>query len=378
MTDSGGQGFVPSSARLGHIDCLRAVAALAVVVHHVLEAAVHLTNVHDDAADIILNVIYGYLDLGRMGVLLFFIISGYCIANSILRPQAKPVAAFVVNRVARIYPAYWLSLLGVIIVFGALSPSDLLINALLLQTFLHRPDIMGIYWTLAVELTFYAVCIVLFVSGMMNSFRRLGFVWSGLIAYCVLAAVIRNLAGIPVPYATPWFLSLMFGGALLRRIDDEGLHGSLIKWGVTITLGAALIIAICIYSDASVYGKSWERDFIANALAVGLFVIGSYRIRLSSIVFSYLGRISYSIYLFHSLVFVLIERHYAGSFENAGMGGAIILLAISLSLTIALAAAVFHLVEIPGIRLGRRIVAGISGAPGGSFAASPDSKRSGG
>lgn len=82
-------------ARYPLLDGLRGLAALGVVVSHVLG---------------IVN--RGPALLGRASVLWFFVISGYCITASAQRAlrQRLPFSRFMWRRFRRIYPTYWLAL----------------------------------------------------------------------------------------------------------------------------------------------------------------------------------------------------------------------------------------------------------------------------
>ena len=342
--------------RLAHIDCLRALAAIMVVIHHFADSSFKLAGASGGFVDATKLALYEYIDLGRTGVLLFFIISGYCIANSILRPSPRPIATFAVNRIARLYPAYWLSLLGVIALFGVPGLGDLVTRIFLAQYFLGRPDGLGVYWTLAIELIFYAVCVALFFVGVIGNLARLKIVWWVLICYCLFAAVMRAAAGIPLPYAVTWFLALMIGGAILRRIDDsQSPAPRTVMVAGAIILIAALVISMCIYRDASVYDKSWQRDFIANAVAVCLFFGSNYGYRFQAAMIAYLGKVSYSIYLFHLLIFELAVIWLSEVVSDTGSLGAVCLIVAAFCMTVFVAAFVYSFVEMPAIRLGRRV-----------------------
>ena len=55
------------------------------------------------------------INAGRLGVVLFFAISGFVIPFSIKLAHRYPVREFLLTRFFRLYPAYWLSIpLGVI------------------------------------------------------------------------------------------------------------------------------------------------------------------------------------------------------------------------------------------------------------------------
>ena len=132
----------PPSERLRYIDALRAIAALLVVWLH---AASTFSNASPETARAAAgsSAIPGCIDVGHIGVVVFFLISGFVIPFSILPDRAAPVGSFVIKRILRIYPAYWLSVpLAALVVFWIwgtpFATRELLINLTLLQ------DVFGV------------------------------------------------------------------------------------------------------------------------------------------------------------------------------------------------------------------------------------------
>ena len=350
---------MPRSAerRFVHIDCLRGLAALLVALHHFLDDSLKMTGTTNRFASGLHTLLYDYVDMGRLGVLLFFFLSGYCIANSILRPGSRPVARFAVNRILRVYPAYWLSLAIAAALYGSqFDVATYAVNIPLVQTFVGQRDVMGVYWTLPVELGFYAFCIALFLVGFMGSARRLCAVGAALFGFAVVAALARASFGVALPYAWPFFLSLMVSSAALRRMDDLGIdRAPYLRWAVPTALIGMLVIAVGVYGDPGAHDKTWYREFIPSASALCLFLFFSYVYRPSSRVLAYLGLTSYSLYLFHSLVFDAVAGLPPGILRMiaaTGAGGVIVIL---LAATIAVASLTYFVVEKPGIRLGHRL-----------------------
>ena len=93
------------------------------------------------------------------------------------------------------------------------------------------------------------------------------------------------------------------------------------------------------------------------ALGIAVFVVGTSVVRVRSRLTDWLGRISYSIYLFHPVVFMALlwglQRFPATSWWRSQHLG--IYLLVNALLTAALATLVFHCVERPGIEFGRRL-----------------------
>ena len=142
--------------RLQFLDRLRFLAVLAVVAQHYLESAFPV------AAKPFLS-----LGPGVFGVALFFMISGYVIPLSL--KTAEGWRAFLIRRLFRILPMYWVTL-GLVLAMGAfglepyveivgmLSPMALISNALLLFEYAGDPALLGVAWSLSVEFVWYTAC----------------------------------------------------------------------------------------------------------------------------------------------------------------------------------------------------------------------------
>ncbi|SEC98793.1 Peptidoglycan/LPS O-acetylase OafA/YrhL, contains acyltransferase and SGNH-hydrolase domains [Streptomyces sp. TLI_105] len=141
--------------RLHALDGLRLGAALMVVMYHyTARGGGWPTPVRGIFPETFRISAYGYL-----GVQLFFIISGFVVCMSAWN---RPVKAFFVSRVIRLYPAYWFAVIAtsvtiMVIPGGArhLPWHDILTNLTMLQQPLRVPHVDGVYWTLFTELRFY-------------------------------------------------------------------------------------------------------------------------------------------------------------------------------------------------------------------------------
>jgi peptidoglycan/LPS O-acetylase OafA/YrhL len=94
---------------------------------------------------------------------LFFIISGFVIALSV---SNKSVSYFFKSRVVRLFSVYWLCAFityMVTVFFGAprfhATLGQFLFNLTLLQDFFDVERLDGAYWTMSVELRFYALAL---------------------------------------------------------------------------------------------------------------------------------------------------------------------------------------------------------------------------
>lgn len=115
---------------------------------------------------------------GWVGVEIFFVLSGFVIAFT---ARTKSAGAFLRSRFLRLYPAAWVcaTISAVCLAAYAVYPVDDLWPRLLrsLVLFPEGPWVDGVYWTLVVEIVFYAT---VFATLWFASFKRLPLVLGGI------------------------------------------------------------------------------------------------------------------------------------------------------------------------------------------------------
>jgi peptidoglycan/LPS O-acetylase OafA/YrhL len=154
------------------IEVLRGVAAGTVVVHHMWS----LGNRPQFRFDFILE------GFGGWGVNLFFLLSGYLLADHFWRGQGAQLKPFYVRRFMRIGPAYYVNI-GLLFLFFAshsfIFTRDGLRQVLANATFVHylRPEtassanVNGALWTLSNEFVLYLVMPVLALAVLRWSYK---------------------------------------------------------------------------------------------------------------------------------------------------------------------------------------------------------------
>lgn len=322
-----------AAPRLAQLDALRGIAALAVVLFHYTTRYDRLFgHTHPPALA---------LPGGYLGVPLFFVISGFVIYMTLERTE-RPMD-FVVSRFSRLYPAYWGALLLTFSLVHAIGlPGKtvgwevLLVNVTMLQGFLGVTSVDGVYWTLEVELLFYAWALLCHRLGASAGLRNFLFACLALrLVYVAVAAV----WGVDLPWVGQrWLLLPSIGwfalGVAAYRLSDTG-GASRSGWA----MAAAAVVVTGL-------AEGWEMA----ALALLFFgaVYGAARGRwtwLEHPVLLWLGGISYTLYLLHENIgWALLRR-----LEGWGME---VHLAIALTLAVALAMAhgLTRLVERPAMR----------------------------
>ncbi|MEU7422683.1 acyltransferase [Streptomyces sp. NPDC040750] len=217
--------------RLLALDGLRLVAALMVCLYHyagrggAVSGSWHQTPAH------VFPTLSRAATYGCLGVQFFFVISGFVICMS---SWGRTLGDFFRSRVARLYPAYWVALVLVTaaavalpVVVHPVRPDEFLVNLTMLQQPMGADRVLGVCWTLWVEVRFYALFALLVVVRGVTYRRVVLFagVWT-------LAAVVCRTSGnaltdqLVMPDYAPFFI----GGLALYLIHRFG--SDLLLWGI--------------------------------------------------------------------------------------------------------------------------------------------------
>lgn len=347
-----------SARRLSQLDALRGVAALLVV-------GFHYTTRYQD--------LYGHtsaplvsLPWGHYGVNLFFMISGFVIFMTLERTQ-RPMD-FVVSRFSRLYPAYWGALLltfGLTHLIGLPGKEagwpTLLANLSMVQELAGVAHVDGVYWTLTVELLFYAWALLSWLQGGGRRLCQLLWVFLAVRAVYLLAA---SVGGVDLPWVLQRWLLLPYIawfalGVAVYRLTRVPSH-SLPETGARVASGRAFLSqARAARSDWSLVLAAIAVIALGQGLAVGalacaclVLLHGAARGRwvwLEHRLWLWLGSISYTLYLLHENIgWALLRR-----LEALGLSATVsIVLVMAVALT--LAHGLTHLVEQPAMRWIRR------------------------
>ena len=372
----------PASAehRFTHIATLRAVAALLVATTHIWEDYLPVAR---RGADPNSPSWVRYTEIGFVGVLVFFAISGFVIFGTLRGPREGTGRRFVVSRFFRLFPAYWVSMAaGLVFVWwweGHPAPAaTVAANATMLPVLFGQPQILNSYWTLETELVFYVLCWILWRRGWLENERVL----AGLVVGMSLAwFAFKGLKGagvLPAEISAGWknlprHLGVMFWGAYFRIVYDRtaGFRGGWrkdpgVRWLVGLTVVIMLIGGPRQFRFFVQPDRGFLMPFVTAPLLFWAWVAFG---RVRNPILAWLGKISYSIYLFHLVVLAPFLFWIDGGGGSAWRGWPVAVYVVPLLvLTVAVSAVVFYLVELPAIRLGKRLAGpraavGVQAAP---------------
>lgn len=272
-----------------------------------------------------------------VGVDLFYVLSGFFIATAVLRPAVFDPAHFAKRRVTRVIPAYYMALLLTLLLLDrqAFASAQGWASIGLHFLMLHQMQswsmygIIGPAWTLGIECSFYLAILAL------APFWRTRSGWWLVLLFMAISYVWRGGVMVGVEPEQRAFWAVQFPGAL-----DEFAMGMLVAWlqqhGVwprlrvrrpgmgwaLLLLGLALMLACLIYyvnllpigyfsfPFAVVFSRTWLSAGFALMLA-GFLVLEPSRV-LGALVqwtgLGALGRMSFSVYLYHVPVILLLHR----------------------------------------------------------------------
>lgn len=356
---------------------LRGLAALVVVVSHSVRALEVKYNPHDESLS---PGIMNALDLGSLGVALFFVLSGctLTLSNYQLSVNSKrALSRFYAKRFFRIWPAYLVALVAYIsfkpvfqLFYGDplghwvehqfFAPSELTDLASYLGLTFNITGPSGLYnnafWSLPVEFQYYLL-FPLFLLSM----RFMSVFGPALIATALFFMARFNVVSLHSDLVL--VLSFTFaGGMALGHLYGQlnlTLNRSLsfiVVVGVTVlaSLMANDVVPIEFYR---MIPSEWVFYGLCGVVLTALVLFGDLRLpRFLLAPALYLGKISYSLYLYHNLLIataILGLIHFGIQSEWArniwvwtwAFGG-----------SLALAALSYRYVESPGIRFGRHLV----------------------
>ena len=339
---------------------MRGIAALLVLVLHVSQ--VFLEDKAIRATGHGMTDFIELFDLGRIGITIFFIISGFVICKSFNTKQ-KELKSFAIKRFFRLYPLFWFSLIvGAIVLWPLgrqqLNASILAGNATMLPAFFKQPFVIGLYWTLETELLFYILASLLYYFGLL----RKPAVMIGLtIILYVLLVVFMFIPSIqpPLPHwmATPYHLSLMLLGVSMRYAFDEKEPQTSLSYKLLSRLHLLLLLAIPCYIIFNYFIRGVDINFtdaVAYLIGILFFTLGLKALRAAPTFLVYLGTISYSIYLLHPIVFTLVRKFTVNTPALHGFHLSVYILLCAVG-TIIFSGLTYKFIEAPANRLGKKI-----------------------
>jgi peptidoglycan/LPS O-acetylase OafA/YrhL len=364
--------------RFDALDGLRGVSALCVVVHH-------------------LNVVNGFTEWtffanSYLFVELFFVLSGFVIAHGYAYRQQFRVSRFWLARTFRLWPLH-ATMLGVVLAIelaklwayhrgidfnnppftGRNDYSQILPNLFLVQTWQPQFDSLSFNfpaWSISVE---YYIYLMFAVTLLLPSKLRV-WLWA-LVAVLMMYWLLTTHRSLPhsVNRGGLCFFSGALAYAAYRYVATWfSQRKRLLPWLELVVVALAIGLMSRVDQEKTV-AAYWVFVFCLVVLVLS-FEGGSVSRLLKTPFFARLGQLSYSIYLTHYSVILIVTSTFLVAEKWLGLGftkmleeqryfdfGALLinnLFAVLMLVGVLLFSAVtYRWVEMPGMRLGKRIAA---------------------
>lgn len=338
-----------ASSHIPALDGLRAIAVFLVIFYH-----------------------FGFEWIpGAHGVMIFFVLSGFLITWLLLKENEKhgriSISGFYTRRVLRIFPAfycYWILLVALLLVTGRKILWPQAISSLLYVSNYYNaingdPNTgFSHTWSLAIEEQFYLLWPVLFVLLRRNLKRMTLFLTCLILSVWIYRAVLCFLLNVDQGYIYAAFDTrldhLMVGCLLAVLLKREALTSF---WRVAcsrvyaplVTLG--LFIASIYFDSSSVTRYRDVIGFAIEPVLIAVMVIQLISLHSASLwrwidwpALRYLGRISYSLYLYQQITLGFVKKALSSQSIAIQFIAAVIV-------TILVATASYYLIERPFLKL---------------------------
>lgn len=247
---------------------------------------------------------YGYL-----GVELFFMISGFVIFTS---SQERTASQFIVARALRLYPAFvfCVVLTGLVtFLFGGpvshITLSQFVANFSMFAPAFNEKHVDASYWTLGVELKFYAIIFILILLGFSRHLGKFFLAW----AVAIMVASIGNLNAVPAlsGYCSYFCAGTLFAMRMRRK-----------SWSIDVLLSGCLYYSL---QFSCIKSPEIKEVYPLSTAIIAAFICAFYLFfwALSSGILvsrklpaaRQLGMVTYPLYLVHQSIGHIIIRHFS-------------------------------------------------------------------
>jgi peptidoglycan/LPS O-acetylase OafA/YrhL len=335
----------PTKLPARNLDVLRATAVLCVLVSHLLAA----WNVRLPG--------YGGEKMGRLGVLLFFVHTSLVLMSSLERQGVRRegwVWRFYLRRAFRIYPLAIVTVLLVVlcsipehIAIPAVAPTavtlrTLVSNLALVQNLTVDPNVLGVLWSLPVEVQMYLLLPACFLVAN----RRLRDVILMLVAFCVVGLLVSRVEFRGVLRLSMLAYAPCFGaGVLAYHLLKRGIRPSLSAWTWPLVIAG---VAALVYLFDPTFAHPEPGWIPCLLLGVAVPFVREANASIFTRLAQRVCEVSYGIYLLHEPViwFSFVVLHAIPAVAQWLLFGVLI---------VALPTLAYRFIELPGIKLGQSL-----------------------
>jgi peptidoglycan/LPS O-acetylase OafA/YrhL len=344
--------------RLSFIDGLRGIAAISVMLYHYSG-----DSFRPMLAEALPTYIAGALGHGWLGVQIFFVLSGFVITYALGERTMTPngVAVFVLRRQIRLDPPYWASIAYAVIhawnrkrKYGGnrTVPSlhDIGLNVVYLQELMGVRSVQAVYWTLAIEIQLYLAFVILL--WLVQTAQRVANVRSrDVVPWAVFAMAVWSLDVAshwrsPLRYLFPHFYLFAMGACLCFV-----LAGRFPRWAFLASLLGASLVGLHIDRFEPIVGA------LTTAIIYYVARNGALATALRGPVWQWLGKLSYGIYLTHTIAGAQARGALGNHVRENTFVGWLVITTCAVVYTLMVSWAFYRWIETPAMALSAKIQA---------------------
>ncbi|CCE09393.1 putative Exopolysaccharide production protein exoZ [Bradyrhizobium sp. STM 3843] len=284
------------------IQYLRGIAAMMVVVHHMLSPTTRIDYLSNS-------------NLGPFGVKLFFVISGFIMWYTTANSNISPVA-FWRRRIARIVPLYWIFLailIGAALRFPNLFHTTVITPENATKSFLFIPHFHVVQtgliapilipgWSLNYEMFFYFVFGFLLLVG--SRTVRITVLGLGFLALVLLGFAVQPADAVLSTYTNPDLLKFLYGASLAILYQAGALRSPVL--GVAL-LATGVLSFLLVPASSELARINDLLGISATTIVAGALALEDTVRRAPSLILRTIGDASYSIYLSHLFILRVTE-----------------------------------------------------------------------
>ncbi len=330
---------ISSTSHLGYVEALRGLAALYVVMHHII---LQFGTETLESLDIFSKFFVGLFELSHYAVDLFIVISGFCLMLPVVRNGGRlkgNVIIFFQKRIRRILPPYYLAMgLSLLLIFTIIgkntgthwdktipvTPKDVFTHLILIQDIFRDTSakINHSFWSISVEWRIYFLFPLI-----VWAWRRFGslvtVVISIVVSYFILFALKFSSLNTSPWGICPHYIGLFTLGMLAAEISyGDGwlsrLKNKLPLDLITILIGMSALVAYEIFWKTGWWSLA---DLLAGICASCLLIrLASndqsklYK-ALSWKPLIFIGTFAYSLYLMHAPLLQVMWQYFIEPFS---------------------------------------------------------------
>lgn len=354
------------------VDALRGLAALLVLLHHLT----FMSLLRRAYSAIFPSPLLIFMEVGKYGVEIFFILSGFVIAHSVrkFRWTGNEVGNFILRRQLRLDPPYWAILILTLIEqavmrhvphvehYPAPSGIAILANLFYLQKLTQVQPIVLPAWTLCIEIQFYLFFVLICFSGFRLA-RRFTQI-NGLLLAQTLTVLLGLLSLVVAAFRPQWFVFTVHG-VHPEWFGDLWFYfaaGAYAYWTVRQqTKPSFFLTYMLVFVGIAIVQRSTAMAFGATT-ALTLYAVGRtghLSDWLTNPILQYLGRISYSLYIVQFLVGIDVLRI---GYKISGLNhvAALVWYVLAGAVSILCAHLLHHFVEKPSMQFAARLKSNVA------------------